>query len=159
MTVDPVLAGPSVLKLEGVTKRFGATEALRGIDLEFQLGQFVALLGPNGAGKSTLIKILDRVYQPDSGSIRTPGGANALGVVHQDLGLVPNMSVAENLALGRRRRGWLHLREEARHACDSLDLVGLTGIDPHTLIETMSLGQQALVAVAKVLARSTDRDS
>src|ERR1700677_2843979 len=97
----------SVLKLVGVTKRFGPTRALQGIDLDFALGEFVAVLGPNGAGKSTLIKILDGVYQPDGGSVLVLAGTGAMAVVHQDLGLVPTLTVAENIPLGRRRRGYL----------------------------------------------------
>jgi ABC-type sugar transport system ATPase subunit len=122
-----------VLELRGIHKTFGATRALDGVSLSVGLGEFVALLGPNGAGKSTLIKILDGVHRPDAGTVEVRAGAGGMGVVHQDLGLVPTMSVAENLALGRKRR-WRSPARDAAVARRSLALVGLERLDPHELV-------------------------
>src|SRR5690606_23732579 len=106
-----VTAAPEALRLTGVVKRYGATTALDGVSLVARRGEFVALLGPNGAGKSTLIRILDGVEQPDAGTVSVETASHRLGVVHQDLGLVPTMTVAENLFLGTSR-GWLRLTDE-----------------------------------------------
>lgn len=141
-----------VIEIVNLTKRFGRTEALRGINLSVGAGELVALLGPNGAGKSTLIKILDGVYQPDSGSISSRLGERSIGVVHQDLGLVPTMTVAENLFLGFRGR-LRHPRAEADATAAALRRVGLQDVSPHALVSALSLGQQAMVAVARTLHR------
>ena len=145
-------ARPPALTLSDVHKRFGATQALGGVSLEVPLGEFVALLGPNGAGKSTLIKILDGVYRPDAGTVQVHGGAKAMGVVHQDLGLVPTMTVAENMSLGRSHGRWRNPAKEAVASTAALRQVGLGTLDPNELIESLELGRQALVAVAKVLS-------
>ena len=99
------------LKLEGITKRFPGILACNNISLQVARGEVLALVGENGAGKSTLMNILAGLYQPDSGSIslngrevrfHTPNDAYArgIGMVHQNFMLVPNMTVAENVALG-----------------------------------------------------------
>jgi len=101
-----------LLEMRGVKKRFGALEALRGVDLELYPGDVLALLGDNGAGKSTLMKILAGAIAPDEGEIffkgapvtyHTPGGARALGIemVYQDLALCDSLDAAHNLYLGR----------------------------------------------------------
>ena len=110
-TVAPPMPDPA-LQVTGVSKRFGNTQALRSVDFSVANASIHALLGHNGSGKSTLIKVLAGFHQPDDG-VFTVGGselpqhhnprqAHAAGLrfVHQDLGLVPGLSVAENLALG-----------------------------------------------------------
>ncbi len=106
-------------------------------------------------GKSTLVKILDGVHSADAGTIAVRGGAAGLGVVHQDLGLVDVMTVAENLHLGARRR-MIDPRAEARSTVEALEAVGLTSIDPYALVSSLSLGQRAMVAVARTLHRGAD---
>ena len=138
--------------LEGISKRYGATQALDDVSLAVRAGQFVALLGPNGAGKSTLIKVLDGVVQADSGTVRVAPHAGGLGIVHQDLGLVENMTIAENLFLGRGA-GKLRLGTEGQRAMEALAEVGIGELDPHDLVESLSLGQRTMVAVAKLLRR------
>src|SRR3712207_5275201 len=100
------MAAPALLEARGLTKRFGGTLALDGVDLELPAGAVTALLGENGAGKSTLIKILAGVHTADAGEVRLRGwpvvpGTDRLPIsfVHQDLGLVDSMTVAENVAL------------------------------------------------------------
>lgn len=101
-----------LLKLEGITKNFGAIEALRGIDMQISRGEVVALLGDNGAGKSTLVKIISGGMQPSSGKIlfdgqyrqfNSPGEAKAAGIetVYQDLSLCTNADVVANFFMGR----------------------------------------------------------
>jgi ribose transport system ATP-binding protein len=150
--VEPNTTAPVVFELDGISKRYGATQALRDVSLAVRSGEFVALLGPNGAGKSTLIKVLDGVVTADSGTVRVAAEAGGLGIVHQDLGLVENMTVVENLFLGRGR-STLRLGSEAREAKAVLTEVGLTDLDPHVLIEDLTLGERTMVAVAKLLGR------
>src|SRR4051794_40999553 len=101
-----------LLALEGLTKRFGGITALDGVDFTLRAGEIHGLLGENGAGKSTLINILGGVVRPDAGTVEVDGreveirdvaDAERLGirVIHQELSLAPNLSVAENLLLGR----------------------------------------------------------
>ena len=114
MRGDPV-NGPAtarpVLRVEALSKRFGGTQAVDDVSLDLHAGEILALLGENGAGKSTLIKILAGVYSQDSGSVSLQGRAEAewraapreaqgMAFIHQDLGLVEWMTVAENVALG-----------------------------------------------------------
>ena len=101
-----------LLSLRGVTKRYGGVHALGGVDLSLRAGEIHALLGENGAGKSTLINVLGGLVRPDSGTVEVNGlrveirnvaEADPLGirVIHQELSLAPNLSVAEKLFLGR----------------------------------------------------------
>ncbi len=121
-------------------------------------------MGENGAGKSTLMKILAGVSHPDSGtieldgqsvSVETPKKARALGIsiIHQELNLAPNLSVAENISLGREPRtaGWLDLRTLNRDAQHVLTQVGAT-FSPTTIVSTLGIAQQQLVEIAKALA-------
>lgn len=155
-----------LLEVRGISKSFGDHRVLDGISFEVREGEFVALLGPNGAGKSTLIKILDAVHQPDSGEIRIasrpyrPGshrGAAPVGVVHQDLGLIGSLSVAENLRLGLRPHHLvppvLNLAAERREVARALATVGLGAIPHQVRIENLGLGVRTLIAIAKLMIR------
>src|SRR5689334_15506324 len=97
---------PPLVRVRGLGKRFGGTVALAGVDLDVQAGSVLALLGPNGAGKSTLIKVLAGVHHADAGQITVAGhplgtreASRSMSFIHQDLGLVEWMTVAENIAL------------------------------------------------------------
>ena len=101
-----------LLAFEGVTKRFGGTIALRNVSLTLDAGEVLALLGENGAGKSTLIKSLAGIHTPDEGRILfkgepyrhappRPNVKQRVAFIHQDLGLVEWMTVAENVGLGQ----------------------------------------------------------
>ncbi|HEU4675757.1 MAG TPA: sugar ABC transporter ATP-binding protein [Motilibacteraceae bacterium] len=151
--------------VRGASKRFGATQALDGVDLDVMPGSVLALLGQNGAGKSTLIKVLAGVYTLDAGEVTvcghplgSPGAQGRISFIHQDLGLVPGLSVAENVALGtgypRRRRliAWRDLRRSAERA---LELVG-TDIDPGTRVSDLGRTERSLVAIARALAVDAD---
>jgi ribose transport system ATP-binding protein len=154
---------------EGITKRFGATVALDGVDFDVAPGEIHAVVGENGAGKSTLIRILGGVHRPDSGVVRvdgeqrhfaSPRDAIAAGIVTipQELRLVPALSIAENIALGDlpvRRFGPLtmvdrvHMREEARAVLGELDF----DPDPRTPVALLGFAERQLVAIAKALRR------
>jgi len=125
------LPSPTIpaLVLSGISKHFGAVQALTSVDFEVGLGEVVALVGDNGAGKSTLVKVIAGTHQPDEGimvfqghevRLRSPSDATGLGIetVYQDLALADNLDVVENMFLGRERGGpWNHcLRSRWRNA-------------------------------------------
>jgi ABC-type sugar transport system ATPase subunit len=159
----------SAVSAEGVTKRFGATVALDGVDFDVTLGEIHAVVGENGAGKSTLIRILGGVHRPDRGVVRvdgeerrfaSPRDAIAAGIVTipQELRLVPALSIAENIALGDlpvRRFGPLAMVDRARMRDEAHDVLGELDFDPNPRAPVASLGfaERQLVAIAKALRR------
>jgi len=107
--------GDPLLAVRGISKRFGAVQALSDVDLEIAAGEIVGLIGSNGAGKSSLVKAVAGVYPPDTGviewkgrpvEIRRPSDAQKLGIatVHQGLALCDNLDTVDNLYLGRPLR-------------------------------------------------------
>ncbi|SDN05258.1 ribose transport system ATP-binding protein [Geodermatophilus siccatus] len=154
-----------LLRLEGVTKRYGATTALDGVHFDLRAGEVHALMGENGAGKSTLMKILAGNVQRDAGrilldgapvEIESPKDATALGIaiIHQELNTVPAMTVAENLALGREPRtrwGSLDRRALLREAREKLDRIG-ADIDPRRELGSLSVGMQQMVEIARAVS-------
>jgi ribose transport system ATP-binding protein len=160
----PDAVGVPLLRTRGVCKRFDSVVALAGVSLEVRSGEVHAICGENGAGKSTLMKILSGVYTPDEGEIEFDGRpariaglaqAQALGIVmiHQELNLVPHLSVAENIWLGREpRRGWFVDRERQREGARAcLQRLGVD-IDPDAQVTTLSIAQQQMVEIAKALS-------
>lgn len=159
----------SGLFFDGIVKNFGGTQALKDVSLHVSRGEVVALLGENGAGKSTLIKILGGIHHPDDGQVmidgsdyvHTPGRVNqkqAVAFIHQDLGLIEWMTIAENMALAQgfdRQFGlinWKKSEDAARHA---LSLVGCE-FDPTTRVGDLSRTEKSLVAIARALAVESD---
>ena len=141
-----------VLRIRGLDKNFGAQPALTDVELDVAGGEIHALLGENGAGKSTLIKILAGVHERDGGTVEVRG---RMAFVHQDLGLVDSLTVADNVALetGYERRGGLisHRRTEARVRA-LLAEFGLA-VDPRDLVGRLTQDQKVMVAVARALAQ------
>jgi ribose transport system ATP-binding protein len=156
----PQNPAPAVVSVRGASKRFGATQALCDVDLDVLPGSVLALLGQNGAGKSTLIKVLAGVYSLDSGEVTvsghplgSPEAAGRISFIHQDLGLVPGLSVAENVALGTgypRRRGLIGWAEARRQAERALEIVG-SGLDPRAMVADLSRTDRSLVAIGRAL--------
>lgn len=156
-----------LLEAEGIVKTFPGVKALSGAGLRVRSGRLVALLGENGAGKSTLMNVLSGVFQADSGTVRIDGEvvrfsntreaqAKGIGIVHQELNLVPYLSIAENVFLGREPTGRSGLIDFERLMSDTakvLERVDLR-VNPKTLISDLRVGQQQLVEIAKAL--STD---
>jgi ribose transport system ATP-binding protein len=155
-----------VLAVEGLSCRFGGTWALQNVDLSIRRGEVLALLGENGAGKSTLIKILAGVQRPTAGTIRLgrqafPHGitaaetrAHGLAFVHQDLGLLGNLSVAENIAhVAGFRSSWglISWRRQRKLAAELLQRWEID-VDPVTPVNRLEAAQRALVAVARAVA-------
>ncbi|MEU9134263.1 ATP-binding cassette domain-containing protein [Kitasatospora sp. NPDC048540] len=158
------MAGPPVLALRSVSKRFGAVQALTEVELDVAAGEVVALVGDNGAGKSTLVKAIAGVNQPDEGVIEwegrpvvihRPQDAQHLGVatVYQDLALCDNLDVVGNLFLGRelRRFGVLNEVGMERRSRELLDTLSIRIPSVRIPIASLSGGQRQVVAIARAL--------
>jgi len=155
-----------LLELRGITKRFGAAQALAGVDVDVFAGEVVALVGDNGAGKSTLVKTIAGIFPPDGGEmrfageavvLRSPRDATKLGIatVYQDLALCDNLDVVANLFLGREERGAVTriLDEEAmeKKALAVLQILNVKIPSVRTPMGGLSGGQRQSVAVARAL--------
>jgi len=155
----------AVFRLREVTKRFGGVVAVEGVDFDLRPGEVHALVGENGAGKSTLMKIVDGLYGPDEGrlevggetaSFSSPRDAEAAGIamIPQELDLFPELSVAENLFVGRKRPrtrwgglDWEAMQGEARRRLDALGV----GLDVTSTVKRLSAAEQQIVAIARAL--------
>jgi D-xylose transport system ATP-binding protein len=150
-----------VLRLQNISKRFGAVQALSHVDLEVRAGEVVGLVGDNGAGKSTLIKCIagEIDFEGSKVNISSPKDALNLGIstVYQDLALCDNLDVVGNLYLGREEKTWLipsvfsivnEIRMEKR-AIEVLRGLSVSIPSVRTLIASLSGGQRQSVAVAR----------
>ncbi|WP_329531822.1 ATP-binding cassette domain-containing protein [Streptomyces sp. NBC_01450] len=151
-----------VLALRGVSKRFGAVQALTDVELEVHAGEVVALVGDNGAGKSTLVKTIAGVHPIDEGAIEwdgktvrinKPQDAQGLGIatVYQDLSLCDNIDVVGNLYLGRElmKHGILDEVEMERRSRELLDTLSIRIPSVRIPIASLSGGQRQTVAIAR----------
>lgn len=154
-----------VLAMRGIRKTFPGVVALDGVDFTLQSGEVHVLLGENGAGKSTLMKILSGAYRKDAGdimidgrpvSIASPRDAHALGIatIYQELSLVSQLTVADNILLGREpsRAGWIDRGRLKDEATRCLRDAGLDS-DPHRRVDRLGIAEQQMVEVAKALFR------
>jgi ribose transport system ATP-binding protein len=161
------LAAAPLLSLRKLDKRFGATHALKSVDLDFEAGEIHAIVGENGAGKSTLIKLLTGVFPRSSGEIfwegrpvdlATPHESIALGInaVHQEVVLCPHLSVAANLFLGDEQASFGLLKQRAmlHRAQEILDDIGFN-LPAGAILSSLTIGQQQLVATARAATRGT----
>jgi len=166
-TMPQTVAGKlELLTFGAVTKRFGPVTALDRVDFDLRPGEIHALLGENGAGKSTLIKVLGGIHTPESGTIRIGGqtvairtvaDANRLGIriIHQELSLAPNLSIAENIYLGAEpvRFGTISRRKmiaDAQALVTSLGLEEISSVE--TVVSELSVAHQQLVEIARALS-------
>ena len=155
----------TVLQMKGVKKYFPGVKALDGVDFELKKGEIHALLGENGAGKSTLIKILTGIYSMTEGSIHIKGEEvhmksvkdareNRIAAIHQEICLVPYISVARNIYLGRELRNKLGLMDDKTMEAETQKLLDRLGmdIDASKEVRQYSIAQQQLIEIAKALA-------
>lgn len=157
-------AAAPLLRLRGIGRRFPGVVALDGVSIDVRAGEVLGLLGENGAGKSTLLKIVSGADHPDSGTIEwqgqpvvlhTPHQAQLLGIVtiYQEFNLVPNLTIAENVFIGREplRAGvidWPRLRADTAAVTRRIGL----DLDPMALVEDLSVAEQQMVEIARALS-------
>ncbi len=163
-TSDP---GGMLFRMEGISKRYGGVRALEKAELPVAAGRIHAILGENGAGKSTLIKVMAGVVAPDEGRMlmdgrevrfASPAEANAAGIacIFQELSLIPDLSVADNIAISDppTRFGLIDRKAQRRLAEDALARAGAGDIHPRTLVKDLPLSRRQMVEIAKALARN-----
>lgn len=162
-TVSPSTGKHELLEMRDVSIRFGAVQALDKVRLTVRSGEIHTVMGENGAGKSTLLKVLTGVYKPDGGEIRIDGkiitpksplDAQEQGVsmVYQEVNLIPYLSVAENICLGRKRGplgtvNYGYMRKRAKLALERLGV----DIDVDKRVSSYSIAVQQMVAIARAL--------
>ncbi len=158
MTTNPLL------QMSGISKRFGATQALKSVSLEVHAGRVLALIGENGAGKSTLMKVLSGAHAPDSGTMTLAGapyqpqGPHAarlagVGMIYQELNLAPHLTVEDNIMLGQEhsRFGLLDRASQRQLVRNALETLGHPNLRPETPVNELSVGMQQLVEIARAL--------
>ncbi len=154
-----------LLRLDGIEKSFPGVKALDGVTLNVHAGKVMALVGENGAGKSTLMKVLTGIYKRDAGALTYLGGKvefkgpaesqkAGISIIHQELNLLPELSIAENIFLGREKIGplgnirWKDMYAEAGELLDKLGVKH----SPRTRLGTLGIGEQQMVEIAKALS-------
>jgi ribose transport system ATP-binding protein len=156
----------TLVEMRGIDKSFPGVRALQGAQFELLAGEVHALMGENGAGKSTLMKILAGIYARDAGEIlvggkpvdvATPRQARDLGIgiIHQELSLMRDLTAAQNIFIGRepRRMGGLLLDEQKLNADTAAIFASMNlGLDPRVLVETLTIAKQQMVEIAKALS-------
>jgi ribose transport system ATP-binding protein len=156
--------GPPLLLMRGISKHFGATAALDGVDFDLEKGEVHALLGENGAGKSTLIKILSGAIRPDRGSMHLAGTSyvpssplesrrRGISVIYQELNLAPHLTVEENIMLGREWsiRGFLQRQRMREKVRETLGLVRHAEIPVATPVRRLGMAARQIVEIARAL--------
>ncbi|QIY55372.1 sugar ABC transporter ATP-binding protein [Streptomyces sp. RPA4-5] len=162
---DDVPGGRELLRVEGVTKSFPGVRALDGVDLTLCAGEVHVLLGENGAGKSTLIKMLSGAHRPDEGrllvdgeevTVRSAQDAERLGIatIYQEFNLVPGLTVAENIFLGRQPRTRLGLVDKKTMRARAAELLRRVRLDvsPNTPVAELGIARLQMVEIAKALS-------
>ena len=150
-----------VLRMHGICKSFLGVRALNNVDFTLRKGEIHALMGENGAGKSTLIKVLTGVYEKDGGSIlvdgrdahiRSPQDAQKAGIstVYQEITLCPNLTVAENMFIGRTKGALIHWKEREKRTAEILNSLGIPA-RPAQELSGCSLAVQQMVAIARAV--------
>lgn len=164
MSAIPSPPAPPALEVRGLTKRFPGVLALDQVSLAVKRGEIHAVIGQNGAGKSTMINVIAGMLKPDDGEILLAGAPIEIGstrraielgiaTVYQELSLLPNLSVAQNIALGRepRRHGLLDVAAMRTMSNAALARIGLA-ITAETRVGSLSISERQLVEIAKALA-------
>lgn len=159
-----------LLEMKEISKSFPGVKVLDGVQLNLKRGEVLALMGENGAGKSTLMKILGGIYQRDGGTIVVKGqtqenmtpdiaAKRGIAIIHQELNLIPHLSIMENIFLGREftygKSGfvnWSRMRTEAKRWLEQLAI----DLDPATPVGELSVGQQQMIEIAKALSMQAD---
>ncbi len=155
---------PARLRLDGISKSFGATHALRAVSLEVAAGEVHALIGENGAGKSTLLKVLSGAHESDAGTMELDGRAyrpagpldarrRGVAMIYQEVNLAPHLSAGENILLGLEpsRLGWVDGGEARRRAQGALEAVGYGHLPLARAAGSFSIAEQQVIEIARAL--------
>lgn len=159
-----------IVKMAGISKSFSQNQVLKNVNFSLKKGEIHALMGENGAGKSTLMKILTGIYSRDDGLVEVKekkvNYANAkeaerdgIAVIHQELNMLPELSVAENLFLGNEltlgKSGWLRTKEMNSIAEEKLGELGLS-VKATERTGNLSVGKQQIIEIARALMTNAD---
>jgi len=155
----------AVLSLSNVSKRFGPTVALDGVNLRLEKGEVHALIGENGAGKSTLMNVLAGLFPSDRGTMEVEGQAyvpatpldarvRGIALIHQELSLFPHLSVAENIMMGMEPSRWALLDRRRLHdrTAEVLHTFHHPEIRPHTQLAKLSIAARQIVEICRAIA-------
>lgn len=155
-----------LLEMKGISKRFRGVQALNGVNFDLREGEVHALVGENGAGKSTLMKVLTGIHQPDAGEIfylgkpyavKNIGESQALGIsmVHQELNMMNDLTVAQNIFIGREMRSGFIIKDNdmVKETRAIFDHIGID-IDPKIKLGRLTVGKQQMVEIAKAVSRN-----
>lgn len=161
----PAPDAPMLLEATDVSKAFPGVQALDQMHLELRPGEVLGLVGENGAGKSTLMKLLSGIYQPDAGELRFDGADlnvsspsdaldRGIAIIHQEFNLVPDLTVAENIYLGREPTRWRAFTQKAQLNATARDLLSRLDLPlkPTTKVGDLSVAHQQMVEIAKALS-------
>ncbi|MYZ52835.1 sugar ABC transporter ATP-binding protein [Malikia spinosa] len=165
----PTTESPPLLAIRGIRKGFPGVVALDGVSFTLKAGSVHALMGENGAGKSTLMKIIAGVYIPDQGQILLRGQPvtlsspidalqQGIAMIHQELNLMPHMTVAENVWITREprnRSGLVDHRELKRRTEELFERLSID-IDPLAEVQTLSVASRQMVEIAKAVSWNSD---
>jgi len=162
------MAGETVLEMKGIIKEFNDVQVLKSVDFDVKAGEVHALMGENGAGKSTLIKILTGIYPKDGGEIyvngqhvniesRRDAGKYGIGVIYQELSLIPTLSVMQNVMLGKEesKGGLLKVREMKKQVTDLIERYGFN-LRANDIVETLTIAQRQTVEILKALSEKSN---
>ncbi len=158
-----------IIKLENIGKKFGGNYVLQNVSLEIERGDIHAIIGENGAGKSTLMKIIGGIYKPNEGQVYKNGEEihlknaidayhHGIGIVHQELSVVGNLSIAENIFAGRQpvtRLGFVKEKKMCSEAQAILDDMGIN-LNPREKVENLSVAMQQVIEIVKVVSHKID---
>ncbi|WCN37191.1 sugar ABC transporter ATP-binding protein [Aneurinibacillus uraniidurans] len=158
-----------VIEMTDISKSFGAVHVLKNVSFSLDKGEIHALMGENGAGKSTLMKILTGIYPKDTGVIRVRGEEvefsgpkdaeeKGIAVIHQELNIIPQLTVMENMFLGRDLTGAFGVLRTKEMKARTKEYLGRLGvqIDPDTEAGTLSIGQQQMIEIARALSLNAE---
>jgi len=160
----------AVLQLKNISKSFPGVKSLDDVHFELRAGEVHALVGENGAGKSTLMKIIGGIYAPDSGEILYKGQpvqwhnpqqarVSGISIIHQELKLAPNLSVAENVLMGtdlpRGRFGLIRWERIYERTSELLASIG-SDLEPKRIVSELSVAQQQIVEIARAISIQAD---
>ncbi len=151
----------TVLHMQGICKSFPGVRALHNVDFSLRKGEIHSLMGENGAGKSTLVKVMTGVYEKDAGTIAIEGKAvhfkspqeaqnSGIGTVYQEITLCPNLSVAENMFIGRGNYSFVHWKQWNDKATQLLSSLGIPARATQEL-SSCSLAIQQMIAIARAI--------